>query len=197
MGYGAALSVVLAAFTYTGGKLTGYERDPAVDEVSRKEYLRKNRRRPVDEIVNELGEGRGMCWACDAMQTRSFRLESHLLIDMQESTHPATRSVGHSASRSTTALMFPPLLLRKYVSYTHNTIFHVRRNAIPLSELSYLLCHGTRLGAVSGSHALDQHEYCTDKVLFRHLLVSACAVSSSTLYRTTCTYCRFHLEQVT
>lgn len=59
LGYGAALSVVLAAFTYTGGKLTGYERDPTVDEVSRKEYLRKNRRRPVDEIVNELGEGRG------------------------------------------------------------------------------------------------------------------------------------------
>lgn len=60
LGYGAALSVVLAAFTFTGGKLTGYERDPTVDEVSRKEYLRKNRRRPVDEIVNELGEGRGM-----------------------------------------------------------------------------------------------------------------------------------------
>lgn len=58
-GYGAALSVILAAFTYTGGKLTGYDRDPTVDEVSRKEYLRKNRRRPVDEIVNELGEGRG------------------------------------------------------------------------------------------------------------------------------------------
>ena len=143
MGYGAALGVVLAAFTYTGGKLTGYERDPAVDEVSRKEYLRKNRRRPVDEIVNELGEGRGMCWACDAMQTRSFHFGSHLLIDMQEFTRPATRSVGHSASRPTTALMFPPLLLRKYVSYTHNTIFHVRRSAIPLSELSYLLCHGS------------------------------------------------------
>ena len=121
MGYGAALSVVLAAFTYTGGKLTGYERDPAVDEVSRKEYLRKNRRRPVDEIVNELGEGRGMCWACDAMQTRSFHFGSHLLIDMQEFTRPATRSVGHSASRPTTALMFPPLLLRKYVSYTHTS----------------------------------------------------------------------------
>ena len=146
MGYGAALSVVLAAFTYTGGKLTGYERDPAVDEVSRKEYLRKNRRRPVDEIVNELGEGRGMCWACDAMQTRSFHFGSHLLIDMQEFTRPATRSVGHSASRPTTALMFPPLLLRKYVSYTHNAIFHVRRNAMPLSEPDQAPCHGTRLG---------------------------------------------------
>lgn len=37
----------------------GAKRDPTVDEVSRKEYLRENRRRPVQEIVNELGEGRG------------------------------------------------------------------------------------------------------------------------------------------
>jgi hypothetical protein len=133
MGYGAALSVVLAAFTYTGGKLTGYERDPTVDEVSRKEFLRKNRRRPVDEIVNELGEGRGTCWTCDAMQSR-FAILRHMLIHMQESTRLATRSVGHSASRPTTALMFPPLLPRRYVSYTHNTIFHVRRNDIPLNE---------------------------------------------------------------
>jgi len=59
MGYGGALSIILAAFTYTGGRLSGYQRDPTVDEVSRKEYLRKNRRRPVDQIVNELGEGRG------------------------------------------------------------------------------------------------------------------------------------------
>jgi hypothetical protein len=142
MGYGAALSVVLAAFTYTGGKLTGYERDPTVDEVSRKEFLRKNRRRPVDEIVNELGEGRGTCWICDAMQSRSFRLECHLLIYMQESTRLATRSAGHSASRPTTVSMFPPLLLRKYVSYTHNTIFHVRRNDIPSGESKYSW-HGT------------------------------------------------------
>merc|ERR1719284_1482006 len=59
-GYGAALGIILSAFTYTGGKLTGYEKDPTVDEVSRKEFLRKNRRRPVDQIVNELGEGRGI-----------------------------------------------------------------------------------------------------------------------------------------
>lgn len=62
--------------------MTGYERDPTVDEVSRKEYLRKNRRRPVDEIVNELGEGRGTCWACDATQTQSYQLESRLLTCM-------------------------------------------------------------------------------------------------------------------
>jgi len=59
MGYGTGLAVVLAAFNYTGGKLTGYVKDPEVDEVSRKEYLRRNRRRPMEDTVAELGEGRG------------------------------------------------------------------------------------------------------------------------------------------
>lgn len=59
LGYGSALAAVLGAFTYTGGKITGYQRDPTVDEVSRKEYMRKNRRRPVEGTVQELGEGRG------------------------------------------------------------------------------------------------------------------------------------------
>jgi hypothetical protein len=114
LGYGAALSVVLAAFTFTGGKLTGYERDPTVDEVSRKEYLRKNRRRPVDEIVNELGEGRGM-----NMISRSVARESELgsLTCTQESPLPVTRSAGPNASRPTTALMCRSLLRRRYVPY--------------------------------------------------------------------------------
>lgn len=59
-GYGAALGIVLGAFNYTGGALTGYVRDPGVDEVERKEYMRKNRRRPLEDTVTELGEGRGM-----------------------------------------------------------------------------------------------------------------------------------------
>ena len=59
MGYGAGLAVLLSAFDYGGGAISGYQRDPTVDEVSRKEYLRKNRRRPIDETVAELGEGRG------------------------------------------------------------------------------------------------------------------------------------------
>lgn len=114
MGYGAALSVVLAAFTFTGGKLTGYERDPEVDEVSRKEYLRKNRRRPIDEIVNELGEGRGM-----HMISRGFARESELglLICIQVSLLPVTRSAGLSASRPTTALTCRSSLRRRHVPH--------------------------------------------------------------------------------
>ncbi len=39
--------------------MTGYEKDPSIDEYDRKEQLRKNRRRPIQETLEELGEGRG------------------------------------------------------------------------------------------------------------------------------------------
>lgn len=60
-GYGSGLAILLAAFNYTGGKLSGFNKDPTVDEVSRKEHMRKNRRRSAEETVQELGEGRGTC----------------------------------------------------------------------------------------------------------------------------------------
>ncbi|RMY27981.1 hypothetical protein D0866_09752 [Hortaea werneckii] len=60
VGYGCMVAVVLGAFSYTGGKLEGYRRDPTVDEVARKEFLRKNRRRPIEGTLEELGEGRGI-----------------------------------------------------------------------------------------------------------------------------------------
>jgi len=52
--------VVLGAYDYTGGALTGYRKDPEMDEFDRKEALRKNRRRPIDQTISEIGEGRGM-----------------------------------------------------------------------------------------------------------------------------------------
>ncbi|MCJ1256372.1 hypothetical protein MMC24_004193 [Lignoscripta atroalba] len=60
LGYGAGLAVLLGAYDYTGGVLTGYEKDPNVDEYERKEALRKNRRRPIQETLEQLGEGRGI-----------------------------------------------------------------------------------------------------------------------------------------
>jgi hypothetical protein len=59
-GYGTALAVVLGTWQYAGGKITGYAIDPTVDEVARKEYVRKNRRRPMEETLEQIGEGRGM-----------------------------------------------------------------------------------------------------------------------------------------
>ena len=59
LGYGAGLAVLLSAFDYTGGVLSGYAKDPEVDEYERKQELRKNRRRPIQETLEQLGEGRG------------------------------------------------------------------------------------------------------------------------------------------
>ena len=59
LGFGAGLAILQGAFDYTGGKFSGYDKDPNVDEYERKEALRKNRRRPIQETLEELGEGRG------------------------------------------------------------------------------------------------------------------------------------------
>lgn len=41
-------------------RLNGPVKDPTVDEIDRKTFLRKNKRRPIEDTVAELGEGRGM-----------------------------------------------------------------------------------------------------------------------------------------
>jgi hypothetical protein len=51
--------VILGAFDYSGGSLRGYTEDESVDQVGKKEFLRKNRRIPVEQTIAELGEGRG------------------------------------------------------------------------------------------------------------------------------------------
>ncbi|KAH8595212.1 hypothetical protein B0O99DRAFT_161760 [Bisporella sp. PMI_857] len=60
LGYGVLVATIMGAFDYTGGALTGYKKDPNVDEFERKQELRKNRRRPIEETLSELGEGRGI-----------------------------------------------------------------------------------------------------------------------------------------
>lgn len=59
LGFGAMTAIIMGAYDYGGGVLTGYKNDPEVDEFERKEQLRKNRRRPIEETIAELGEGRG------------------------------------------------------------------------------------------------------------------------------------------
>ncbi|KAH8880331.1 NADH-ubiquinone oxidoreductase subunit [Thozetella sp. PMI_491] len=60
IGSGAFVAVTLAVFEYTGGKLNGFGEKPEIDEFERKEQLRKNRRRPLEETVAEIGEGRSI-----------------------------------------------------------------------------------------------------------------------------------------
>ena len=56
LGYGAGLAVVMGVFDYTGGTLKGFKKDRTVDEFARKESLRENRRRPIEELVANAGE---------------------------------------------------------------------------------------------------------------------------------------------
>lgn len=60
LGSGAFMAVTIAAFEYTGGRLNGFREDPQMDEFERKEGLRKNRRRPLEETLAEVGEGRSI-----------------------------------------------------------------------------------------------------------------------------------------
>ncbi|KAI1175280.1 hypothetical protein F4777DRAFT_579116 [Nemania sp. FL0916] len=61
LGAGAGFSAVMTTFEYTGGRLTGQRSElPGMDDYETKEYLRKNRRRPIEETIADLGEGRGI-----------------------------------------------------------------------------------------------------------------------------------------
>lgn len=61
IGFGALTAVVMSAYDFTGGSLRGFKKDKEIDDFERKEALRLNRRRPIDQTISELGEGRGMC----------------------------------------------------------------------------------------------------------------------------------------
>ncbi len=58
LGMGALCATVLGTADYTGG-FRGFKKDHEIDDFERKQYLRKNRRRPIEETIAEVGEGRG------------------------------------------------------------------------------------------------------------------------------------------
>lgn len=100
LGFGALTAVVMSAYDYTGGSLTGYTKDQEVDEFERKQALRKNRRRPIEETISELGEGRGTLYL-QSMYTRADSL-------LQESTVRVTMSDGENGSRKSMGSTYPP-----------------------------------------------------------------------------------------
>jgi hypothetical protein len=59
IGAGAAFSTALTAFRYTSGFRGTMATDEDDEEVERREKLKKARRRPLSETIEELGEGRG------------------------------------------------------------------------------------------------------------------------------------------
>jgi hypothetical protein len=59
IGFGALTAILMGAYDYTGGSLRGFAKDKESDDFERKEALRLNRRRPIEQTISELGEGRG------------------------------------------------------------------------------------------------------------------------------------------
>ena len=59
LGFGGGLAIAQYVFDYGGGKFSGYERDPNVDEYEAKEAQRLHRRDPIELTLQQLGEGRG------------------------------------------------------------------------------------------------------------------------------------------
>lgn len=81
LGAGALFATAMAAFDYVGGiRGVGDIRDQVDDdgEVERREELKKVRRRPLSETLQQLGEGRGTLIIHGSMQlaltlTRNLR----------------------------------------------------------------------------------------------------------------------------
>jgi hypothetical protein len=59
LGNGVLLGLALAGAQYTGGAVFSQRSDPDEDKFVTKEEVRRRFRRPVNEMINEIGEGRG------------------------------------------------------------------------------------------------------------------------------------------
>ncbi|KAF9701639.1 hypothetical protein EKO04_000734 [Ascochyta lentis] len=60
LGAGAAFSVAMTAFRYTSGMRGTASGELDDEEVERREAMKKMRRRPLSETLEQLGEGRGI-----------------------------------------------------------------------------------------------------------------------------------------
>ncbi|KAL8915498.1 MAG: hypothetical protein Q9171_000063 [Xanthocarpia ochracea] len=83
LGFGALLAIIQGTFDYTGGKMTGFAQDAEVDEYERKEQLRRNKRRPIEETLKELGEGRGI-YGPGYEERRTERLKKRYGVDFPQ-----------------------------------------------------------------------------------------------------------------
>ncbi|KAI4274419.1 MAG: hypothetical protein LQ337_003954 [Flavoplaca oasis] len=83
LGFGALLAIIQGTFDYTGGKMTGFARDGEVDEYERTEQVRRNKRRPIEETLQELGEGRGI-YGPGYQERRAERLKKRYGIDIPQ-----------------------------------------------------------------------------------------------------------------
>ena len=59
LGNGVLLGVALAGAQFTGGTVFSQRSDPDEDRFATKEEIRRRFQRPANEMINEIGEGRG------------------------------------------------------------------------------------------------------------------------------------------
>lgn len=60
VGHAALAGGVLGVWNFTGGTWTGLFNEYSLDHAERMEEIRRNRRRPIEETIAELGEIRGI-----------------------------------------------------------------------------------------------------------------------------------------
>jgi len=83
LGNGLLLGVALAGAQYTGGAIFSHRPDPDEDKFAKKEEIRRRFRRPVNEMINEIGEGRGI-YGPGYDERRKQRLKEAYGIDVPE-----------------------------------------------------------------------------------------------------------------
>jgi hypothetical protein len=59
LGRAFALGTVASVVSYTGSSMFESSSDKHADQAARKEEAKSRYRRPLNETINELGEGRG------------------------------------------------------------------------------------------------------------------------------------------
>ena len=74
------LAALMAAFDRSGGSLKGAYKQLTMDEVARKEYIRANMRRPYEDTIEEMGEGRGMLALLESPPPPSITLVAVIII---------------------------------------------------------------------------------------------------------------------
>ncbi|RMD42630.1 hypothetical protein DV735_g2466, partial [Chaetothyriales sp. CBS 134920] len=84
LGTSLLFSGVLGVLAYTGGSVFGVRaNEPQPHNVDYKEEIRHRARRPINELINEIGEGRGI-YAPGYEQRRRERIKEAYGIDVAE-----------------------------------------------------------------------------------------------------------------
>jgi len=120
VGCAAGLATVLGVFEYTGGRFDGYFNRSEEDEFERKTRLRENRRRPIEETIRDVGEGRGRFLRHYSYGRPDRRLDKLTLL--QVSALLGMKRGGERGSRRSTASRSIPS--KRQLIKTRTTFLH-------------------------------------------------------------------------